>query len=122
MISTGSKHLAFMKRLSTTVAGLTLAALLTAPVLTFAADKAPEKEAVKKTAKPKAYPMKTCVVTDEKLGGDMGEPYVFAYKDREIKLCCKDCRKDFEKEPAKYLKKIEAAEKKAAENKALEKK
>jgi len=43
----------------------------------------------------------------------MGEPYTFTYKDREIKLCCKDCRKDFDKDPAKYIKKIETAEKKA---------
>jgi len=28
-----------------------------------------------------------------------------------IKLCCKDCLKDFKKEPAKYLKKIEEAQK-----------
>lgn len=23
-----------------------------------------------------------------------------------VKLCCKDCRKDFDKDPAKYLKKL----------------
>ena len=43
----------------------------------------------------------------------MGEPYTFTYKDREIKLCCKDCRKDFDKNPAKFIKKLEAEEKKA---------
>jgi hypothetical protein len=81
----------------------------------FAADKIEQqKEPVAaKTPKAKPYTLKTCAVSDEKLGGDMGEPYTFTYKDREIKLCCKDCRKDFDKDPAKYIKKIETAEKKA---------
>ena len=59
----------------------------------------------------KPYPLKTCVVSGEKLDS-MGTPYVYTYKDREIKFCCKDCVKDFKKDPAKYVKKIEAAEKK----------
>ncbi len=71
----------------------------------FAAD---EKKAVK--AKP--YPLKTCVVSDEKFGGDMGEPYVFTHEGREVKLCCKGCLDDFKKDSAKYVKKMEAAEKK----------
>ncbi len=62
-------------------------------------------------AKAKPYPLKTCVVSDEKLGG-MGSPYVFTHEGREVKLCCKSCLKDFNKEPAKFVKKIEAAEKK----------
>jgi hypothetical protein len=60
----------------------------------------------------KPYPLKTCVVSDEKFGGDMGDPYVFTYKNREVKLCCKGCLKDFYKEPEKYVKKMEAADKK----------
>jgi hypothetical protein len=76
----------------------------------FAADKkAPDQ---KPAAKGKPYPLKTCIVSDEKLGGDMGDPYVFTYQGREIKLCCKGCLDDFNKEPAKYLKKIETPEKK----------
>ena len=67
----------------------------------------------KKTDKVKPYVLKTCPVSDEKLGGDMGQPYLFTYQDREIKLCCKSCLKDFKKDPKKYLKKIEEAEKKA---------
>ncbi len=66
-----------------------------------------------KSNKPKPYPLKTCVVSDEKFGGDMGEPYVFTHEGREIKLCCKSCLKDFKKDPAKYVKKLDAAEKKA---------
>ncbi len=60
----------------------------------------------------KPYPLKTCVVSDEKLG-EMGKPYVFTNDNREIKLCCKSCLKDFKQEPAKYLKKLEKAEAKA---------
>lgn len=66
----------------------------------------------KGSAKAKPYPLKTCIVSDEKLGGDHGEPYVFVHEGQEIKLCCKPCLKDFNKEPAKYLKKIEAGQKK----------
>ena len=63
--------------------------------------------------KAKPYPIKTCIVSGEKLDGDMGKPYVFTYEGRGIKLCCKGCLKDFKKEPAKYIKKLEEAEKQA---------
>lgn len=61
--------------------------------------------------KPKPYPLDKCVVTDEKLG-EHGKPYMFTHEGQEIKLCCKECLKDFKKEPAKYTKKIEEAQKK----------
>ncbi len=63
----------------------------------------------KKTA-PKPDKLSTCPVSDDKLG-EMGKPFVFTYKDREVKLCCSGCKKDFDKDPAKYIKKIEAADK-----------
>ena len=63
--------------------------------------------------KPKSYPLDKCIVSDEKLG-EHGKAYVFTHEGQEIKLCCKDCLKDFNKEPAKYLKKIEDAQKKDA--------
>jgi len=56
--------------------------------------------------------LKVCPVSGEKLNGDMGAPYVFGYKGQEVKLCCKGCKKDFEKNPDKYLKLIRAADKK----------
>lgn len=56
--------------------------------------------------------LKTCPVSGDKLGGDMGEAYVFVYQGQEVKLCCKSCKKDFDKNPDKYLKKIRAADKK----------
>ena len=55
--------------------------------------------------------LKTCPVSGEKLG-EMGSPYVFSYKEQEVKLCCKGCKKDFDKDPAKYIKLIRAADKK----------
>jgi hypothetical protein len=66
---------------------------------------------------PNVYPLRTCVVSGDELGGDMGEPYVFTYKDpnnprdpgRVVKLCCKGCLDDFKKDPAAYLKKIDDA-------------
>jgi hypothetical protein len=67
--------------------------------------------AAEKKKEPKPYPLKTCVVTDEKLG-EHGKPYVFTHEGQEVKLCCKSCLDDFKKEPAKYTKKIEDAQKK----------
>lgn len=77
---------------------LTAIALLVSPSL-FAAETA-KKEQVK------PYKPDTCIVSDEKLG-EMGKPYVFVHEGQEIKLCCKSCLKKFDKEPAKYLKKLE---------------
>jgi YHS domain-containing protein len=54
----------------------------------------------------------TCPVSGDKLDGDMGKPYVFAYKGQEVKLCCPMCKADFDKNPAKYIKKIQDAAKK----------
>ena len=88
-----------------TTSTLLLSTLLAAPIVGLSADKKAEKG--------KAYPLKTCVVSDEKLGGDMGDPYVFTHEGREVKLCCKSCLKDFKKDPAKYMKKIDEAQKKA---------
>ena len=58
---------------------------------------------------PKPDKLTTCPVSGEKLG-EMGKPYVFVYKDQEVKLCCSGCKKDFDKDPAKYLKKIREAD------------
>lgn len=68
-------------------------------------------------APPKPDKMTTCPVSGDKLG-EMGKPYVFVYKGHEVKLCCPDCKKDFDKNPAKYMKKIDAADKAAAKKSA----
>ena len=57
----------------------------------------------------KPYPLKTCIVSDEALGGDMGDPIVSSYKGQEIKFCCNSCPKKFAKDPEKYMKKLAAA-------------
>jgi len=75
-------------------------ALLAMPIAASGADQKP---------KPKPYPLKTCVVSGDKLG-EMGDPYVFEYEGREIKLCCKNCLKDFKKDAAKYVKALQEAE------------
>jgi YHS domain-containing protein len=85
-----------------TITSLTLSAVfLAAPLAGWAAEKKAENV--------KPYPLNTCVVSGEKLG-EMGKPYEFTYEGREIKLCCKSCRKKFDKDPAKYVKKHEEAE------------
>ena len=96
-----------MKLLKTVIGATVLSGILAVSSLILAADQA--KPADAKSVKP--YPLKTCIVSGEKLDGDMGKPYVFVEKGQEIKLCCKSCLKDYQKEPAKYLKKIAAAQK-----------
>lgn len=59
-------------------------------------------------ATPKAYPLKTCIVTDNDLDS-MGEESSFVHEGQTIKVCCKPCIAKFEKNPAKYLKKIGVA-------------
>ena len=61
------------------------------------------------------YPVDTCVVSGDKFdGGDMGKPQDYVYKqagkpDRLVRFCCKDCVKDFKKDPAQYLDILEHA-------------
>lgn len=80
--------------------------------------KDPAKFIQKLEAAAKPYPLDTCLVSGEKLWHGNEKPYAFAYQGREIQLCCKDCLKDFQKEPAKFIQKLEAAEKTAREKKA----
>ena len=61
--------------------------------------------------KPTPDKLTTCAVSGEKLDGDMGKSYVFTYKNQEVKLCCKSCKKDFDKDPDKFIVKIRAADK-----------
>ena len=94
------ESLLIMKKLKTLTVIALAVAWVAAPLVGYAEDKKVEK------AKP--YPLEKCIVSDEKLG-EMGKPYVFTHEGQEIKLCCKSCQKDFNKEPAKYLKKLESA-------------
>lgn len=97
-----------MKNLIRLLTAATLAALAFAPA-TAAEKKDKEKD--------KPYPLEVCLVSDEKLG-DMGDPFVLSHKGQEIKLCCKSCKKDFDKDPAKMMTKLaEEVAKKAKKDK-----
>lgn len=65
----------------------------------------------KKIAEKHPYPLKTCLVSDEAFGGDMGDPFVFVADGHQVKLCCKSCLKDFKKNRAAYIKKLDDADK-----------
>jgi YHS domain-containing protein len=91
-----------MNMIKTAVCAAAIGAYLT--MSAFAADTA------KKGEKLKPYTPTTCLVTDEKLGS-MGKPYVHEYKGQEVKFCCKGCLKDFNKDPDKFMKKLEDAQK-----------
>ena len=54
------------------------------------------------------YPLNWCIVSGEKLG-EMGAPVAYTYQGREIKFCCRGCIKDFEREPARYLARLDSA-------------
>lgn len=85
---------------------LLLSLLVAAPIVVSAAEKS-DKD---KKNKPKPYTLQTCLVSDEKLG-EMGDPYVFTHGDQEIKLCCKSCKKDFDKDPGKFVAKLAKGDK-----------
>src|SRR5512142_1342962 len=87
-----------MKKALRPLLAFVLAASIIAPFSGFAADKKGEKL--------KPYPLKTCIISGDKLG-EMGQPFVYVHEGREIKFCCKGCLKDFKKDPAKYVKKID---------------
>lgn len=61
------------------------------------------------SAIPKSYPLKKCVVSDEKLGGHGKPVKVTAPDGTDVYLCCKDCLKDFKKDPAKYARMVKDA-------------
>ena len=52
----------------------------------------------------KPYPLKTCVVSGEPI--EAGKAYTFVRDGQEIKLCCKDCLAEFDKNPAKFMAKL----------------
>jgi YHS domain-containing protein len=82
------------------LSALTALILVAGTIVTVADDK--------KDTPAKPYPLDTCIVSGEKLGADASmKTYTFVHEGQEIKLCCKGCLKDFKKEPAKYLKKLE---------------
>lgn len=65
----------------------------------------------KDTGVPATYPLKKCVVSDEDLG-EMGKPIKVTHEGTDVYLCCKSCIKKFNKEPAKFVAQVKAAQKK----------
>ena len=59
---------------------------------------------------PKTYPLSKCPVSDEKLGEHGKSVKVTAPDGTDVYLCCKDCVKDFKKDPTKYAKMVKDAE------------
>ena len=57
-----------------------------------------------------AYPLETCPVSGEKLGGDPKmAPVDFVSGTRLVRFCCKDCIAKFEKDPSATMTKLDAA-------------
>jgi YHS domain-containing protein len=54
-----------------------------------------------------ALAQKFCPVSGEKLG-EMGTPIKVTVKGRDVFLCCPSCKEDLEKDPDKYLAKLDA--------------
>lgn len=54
------------------------------------------------------YPLKECPISGEKLGSH-GEPYDVIHEGRLVRFCCDGCLKDFKKDPAAVIAKIDAA-------------
>jgi YHS domain-containing protein len=57
---------------------------------------------------PKGYKATTCPVSGEKLG-EHGKPVKVTSEGTDVYLCCKSCVKDFNKDPAKYVKMVKEA-------------
>ena len=59
-------------------------------------------------SKKASYSLTTCVVSGEKLDADSID---YVYEGQLVRFCCKKCIKDFQADPAKYMTKIQAAQK-----------
>lgn len=55
----------------------------------------------------KPYPLDTCIVSGERLGS-MGDPVVVVREGQEVAFCCKGCIRTFDKDPARFLRKLAA--------------
>ncbi len=86
----------------------TVAMLWGAPLPAVAAEAKEKAKAPEATdAQVKAFPISECVVSGEKLG-EHGKPVVVTHEGREVLLCCGGCVKEFNADPAKYLKDLDA--------------
>jgi len=79
----------------------------------------PSPETAAKESKAKPYPLDFCIVSGEKFAGSEMKPFEIIHEGQTIKFCCKNCNKDFSKEPKKYLKKLDEEVRKAQAKKQL---
>ena len=81
-------------------------------VKTFEGDKAAHLKALDEAviaAQLANYPVTTCVVSGEELGGEMGEPKDVLVGNRLVRLCCNMCKKDLAKDSSGFVAKLDAA-------------
>jgi YHS domain-containing protein len=83
-----------MKLLVTALATLTITAGA------IAADGIDPQKPAQTMAAPEASNT-VCPVSGDKVG-DMGKPVYVEYQGKKVALCCKQCKKDFDKDPAKF--------------------
>ena len=57
----------------------------------------------------KPYPLKTCIVSDEELDPKR-KPVSVVYEGQEVRVCCRECKGEFQSDPGKFLNKLPAAE------------
>jgi len=76
------------------------------PALQALLAKTPEEKA-KGEALLRSYPLKTCFVSGDRLD----DPVDALYGERLLRFCCKGCLRSFNKNPSKYLPKLDALEK-----------
>jgi len=79
------------------------------PALQARVAKTPEEKAKVEALIP-SYPLTTCFVSGDKLE----DPVDTLYGERLLRFCCKGCLRSFNKNPAKFLPKLDAAEKPAS--------
>ena len=58
---------------------------------------------------PKDYPLKTCPISGKAYGSGGMKAYKVSHEGTDVWLCCKGCKDDFEKAPAKYAKMVKDA-------------
>lgn len=66
----------------------------------LAADPPSDQKPIQSQSAPQA-PNTICPVSGDKVGS-IGKPVYVEYQGKKIALCCKDCVKDFRRDPAKY--------------------
>lgn len=55
------------------------------------------------------YPLETCVVSGEPMGGEMGPPVDVVVGTRLVRFCCGMCKKSFAADPATYMAELDQA-------------